>query len=105
VSEHKNNEVVTMGLAQEVERLRNGQELLREQTVRIREALGNAGNGEDTEDAAKRLRAERDALRGRVKELERACEEKNRVIAEINSDWGGCKELQDAMNYEGKEPT
>ena len=51
------------------------------------------------------LTAERDALRGRVKELERACEEKNRVIAEINSDWGGCKELQDAMNYEGKEPT
>lgn len=105
MSEHKNNEVVAMELAQEVERLRNGQELLREQTVRIREALGNAGDGEDTEDAAKRLRAERDALRGRVKELERACEEKNRVIAEINSDWGGCKELQDAMNYEGKEPT
>lgn len=69
MSEHKNNEVVTMGLAQEVERLRNGQELLREQTVRIREALGNAGNGEDTEDAAKRLRAERDVLKGESETL------------------------------------
>jgi hypothetical protein len=49
-------------LSRENAELLKGQELLKQQTVRIRQAIGDAQPGEDTEAAAKRLRAKVAAL-------------------------------------------
>lgn len=62
-------------LKAENDQLREGQQALKDQTVRIREALGNAEEGEDTEEAARRLREERDRLR----------REKDRCAIELNA--------------------